>query len=302
MIINKTMKTNFTFMAFAEGKSFDEITEYKHYIGVAPSKVIAINPDRKKLQQMYNRNIETEPEYIHTEQGIQMCRMDIYMNTDTNLCDIDLMYKITLFLRNEAKMNKDLTKVQVINEYGDTTWLNVEDYKSGNYPESQSWFDFSNIRTACPGEEELTQFIKTYLDIPNKTYRDRNTGTFVPIKNVNDAKARIDNFDKLFKGDKSIIQNEIDKRPGNRIKCIIGIKTDAKNRLWHDVFTKKFIRVSTRDYSYYQKTISNTQAQGLFPNTVFELCDLKEYKIEASDFSNNSPFDDDKYKVIDLPF
>ena len=152
---------NYSFMAFASGKS-SEVTEVKRYIGVAPVYAIAVNPNKKQLEEIYNTTVENEPSYIsENEDKVKQVRIDFITKTDPEKCNgIEITPRVTFFISNEVRYNRDKTKVQVINKYGETTWLPVEDAKAGRVPESLSWFEPADFRPAYVGEEELTGFIR----------------------------------------------------------------------------------------------------------------------------------------------
>ena len=60
------MKNNSIFMAFAKGNESTEAAPIKRYIGVAPVTVLAVNPDKATLEQLYNTTLEKAPEYVGT--------------------------------------------------------------------------------------------------------------------------------------------------------------------------------------------------------------------------------------------
>ena len=51
-------KMNFAFMAFANGKESTEGASIKRYIGVAPVYVLAVNPTKAELEQIYDTTLE----------------------------------------------------------------------------------------------------------------------------------------------------------------------------------------------------------------------------------------------------
>ena len=106
-------KINFGFMAFAKGT--DSTTEvFKRYIGVAPVNIIGVCPSKKKLEEIYNRQIENEITYTgETEvegKTIKTARVDFIVKTDVDLCGVDLTTKISFFLRNQYRTNKEIPK------------------------------------------------------------------------------------------------------------------------------------------------------------------------------------------------
>ena len=57
-------RTNKLFFVVAKGKISSEGGEVKRYIGVAPVFVLAVNPDKKKLEELYGNTLENDPVYV----------------------------------------------------------------------------------------------------------------------------------------------------------------------------------------------------------------------------------------------
>ena len=57
-------RTNKLFMAVAKGKVSSEGGDIKRYIGVAPVFVLAVNPTKSKLEEIYGTTIENDPVYV----------------------------------------------------------------------------------------------------------------------------------------------------------------------------------------------------------------------------------------------
>lgn len=294
---------NKMFMAFAAGKESTEGNAVKRYIGIAPVYILAVNPTKVELEKIYDTELENAPEYIgETEVGqegskhkVPQVRLDFIIQTDPEKCNnIDLTTKVSFFLAKEVRYNRDGSKVQVINKYGETTWLPIEDAKAGRVPEALSWFEPADFRPACIGEEELTNFIKAYLNIPNKSYRKKN-GEVVDIKDKSEAEARLDKIQDYFKGDFTELRNVIALQPKNKVKCMFGVRTTDDNKQYQTVYNQRFLKNNVTDYSKLDEELQGKKAMGAYPTTEFSVCDLKEYTVEATNFesgvNNETPFD-----------
>lgn len=293
------------FFAFAAGKeSVESTNQIKRFIGVAPVYVLAVNPTKKELEDIYGTTIEKEIEYVSQtdsrfDEGLKVdqVRIDFVVKTDPEKCDgIDMKTKVTFFLNKEYRYNKDKTKVQVINKYGETTWLTIEDAKNKVVPSNLSWFEPADFRPALVGEEELTHFIKTYLGVPNKSYR-KNDGTIVEIENKSDAEARLDCFADYFKGNFKELKDIINLQPNNRVKCLFGVR-NVENKMYQAVYTQKFLKLNASNYDVLAKDLADKKAAGSYPTTEFEICNLKEYVVNATNFAEtktevNNPFGGD---------
>lgn len=293
------MKTNFSFMAFSKGKESTEGGVVKRYIGVAPVFVLAVNPNKEELGKIYDTDIENAPEYVgETEIGtegakkkVPQVRLDFIVQTDASKCNgIDMKSRITFFLTKEVRYNRDRTKVQVINKYGETTWLPIENAKNGTIPENLSWFEAADFRPAYIGEEDLTAFIKAYLNIPNKSYRDR-AGVVHELVDKSEAEARLDKIQNYFKGDFSELKEVITLQPKNKVKCMFGVRTTDDGKQYQAVFTQRFLKNNVTDYSRLDADLQERKNAGAYPTTEFSICPLKEYVVESTDLSNSIPED-----------
>lgn len=297
--------TNKIFMAFATGSESTEGNVVRKYIGVGSVGVLAVNPNKETLEKLYNTTINDDPSYLSEvevgpEDGdkytVPQVRIDFIVQTDPEKCNgIDMKTKIPFFITKEVRYNRDRSKVQVINKYGETTWLPIKNAKSGTVPANLSWFEPADFRPAYIGEEDLTGFLKAYLNIPNKSYRKSN-GEVVELPNKADAEARLDKIENYFKGDYSELREAISLQPKNRVKGLFGVRTTEDGKQYQAVYVQKFLKNSVTDYSKLDAELQDRKAAGAYPTTEFEVCDLKEYTIEPTDFNNNttrteSPFD-----------
>ena len=295
---------NKIFMAFATGSESTEGNVVKKYTGVGSVGVLAVNPNKETLEKLYNTTINDDPSYLsEVEVGpegnkytVPQVRIDFIVQTDPEKCNgIDMKTKIPFFITKEVRYNRDRSKVQVINKYGETTWLPIENAKSGTIPSNLNWFEPADFRPAYIGEEDLTGFLKAYLNIPNKSYRKSN-GEVVELPNKADAEARLDKIENYFKGDYSELREAISLQPKNRVKGLFGVRTTEDGKQYQAVYVQKFLKNSVTDYSKLDAELQDRKAAGAYPTTEFEVCDLKEYTIEPTDFNNNttqteSPFD-----------
>lgn len=290
-------------MAIKIGKQSEEGV-FKLYKGIAAVNVLAVNPNKAELEKLYDTELENAPEYVgEAEVGqegnkhkVPQVRLDFIVQTDPEKCNgIDMKTKVSFFIKKEVRYNRDETKVQVINKYGETTWLPIENAKNGTVPENLSWFEAADFRPAFIGEEELTAFIKAYLNIPNKSYRKKD-GTVVELKDKSEAEARLDKIADYFKGDFSELRNVIALQPKNKVKCMFGVRTTDENKQYQAVYTQKFLKNNVTDYSKLDEELQERKANGAYPDTEFSICDLKEYSVEATEFATTTEDDGD------LPF
>ena len=273
-------KTNFVFMAVASGRKSTEGNAVKKYVGVGSVFVLSVNPNKAELEKLYNTQLENDPEYLgEVEVGedkhkVQNVRIDFIVKTDAEKCGgIEFITKVAFFLRKEYRYNRDKTKVQVIDKYGRTAWVTIEQAKAHEIPVYKN--GPANIdkdyRPAYHGEEELTNFIKAYLNIPNVMKYVNNT--WVMVDNPEDCEARLDSIAEYFKGNFRELREAIALQPDNK--------------LYQAVYNQMFLKNNITDYSKLDADLQERKAAGAYPTTEFTVGDLKEYNVEATDLSNS---------------
>lgn len=291
-------KVGYAFMAFSKGTESKEGNAVKRYIGVAPVFVLAVNPNKAELEKLYNTQLENDPEYLgEVEVGedkhkVQNVRLDFIVKTDAEKCGgIEFTTKVPFFIRKEYRYNKDKTKVQVIDKYGRTAWVTIEQAKAHEIPVYKN--GPANIdkdyRPLYSGEEELTKFIKAYLNIPNVMKYVNNT--WVMVDNPEDCEARLENITEYFNGNFKELRDVIALQPNNRVKVLFGVKTTNDNKQYQAVYNQMFLRNITTDYSKLDENLQERKAAGAYPTTEFIVCELKEYNVESTDLSNSGAAD-----------
>ncbi len=133
-----------------------EQTEFVKKVGLFEAKVIAINPDIEEFKEKLNMELKEDSkqtEYLGTkDDGNTTLRLDFWLEE----VKTQEKYKLTFFLENKEKENKDGTKKQYINNVGVCSWAD----EPANLPE---WFTKRDYRVAFVGEEDLYNFLRTWL-------------------------------------------------------------------------------------------------------------------------------------------
>ena len=278
-------KVNKIFMAFAKGVESTEGTIVKKYIGVAPVFVVAVNPNKEELEKLYERELDNDPEYVGTakDTDIEQVRLDFFVKTDASKCDVEVLSKITFFIQNEYFYNKEKTKVQIIDKYGRTAWVTLEQAKNQEIPMYSN--GPANIdkeyRPAYRGEEELTDFIKNYLNIPN--VMDYKNGAWVMKNNTEDSEARLEDIAYYFKGNFSELKGILSLQPNNKVKVMFGIRSHEEKE-YQTIYNQMTLKNAVTNYSKLDKDLQERINAGAFSTTEFSTCDLKEYEVNATNF------------------
>lgn len=292
-------KEGIVLMAFGGGRESADNVSFDKYIGIGTFNVVGVNPTKAEMSAIFNRDFEKEPEYLGKDDktNVDTIRIEILVKSNSEKHPgIDLITKVPIFLKNEYRLNKDKTKVQVINKYGETAWVTEAEFKAQEVPANiKDWFT-GPYRECYVGEEELTSFLKTFLSIPARSYKNKDQ-KIVFIENPADAEARLENIPQYFKGNIKEIKELISMQPNNKVVLPIGIKTTADNKQYYDVFTKLIMKsnavtaegvLTTRMADKLDNEIKASKNSGSYGNTEFSLAPLHVYKVEATSFTTGA--------------
>ena len=293
-------------MAFGQGQVSSEGGSVKRYIGVASVFVLGVNPLKEELEKFYGRTLDNAPEYLgETEVGntkVPQARLDFIVKADPEKYldehnqPLNFVSKVSLFIRKAYRYNKDNTKVQVIDKYGRTAWVTVEQAKAHEVPiysNGPANID-KNYRPAYIGEEELIKFLIAYLNIPScQRYID---GKWVmnDADKLSDSEASLEHIEDYFKGDFSELKTIIGYQPNNKVKVLFGVRNTDDNKQYQTVYTRMFLKNGVSDYSKLDKDVKETQNSGALSTSEFDCTELHEYVVESTNFGEGG--------VGDAPF
>ena len=276
-------------MAIGKVSQSTEAIEIKRYVGVAPVKVLAVNPDKATLEKYFNTTLENDPVYTGEKDGVKFARVDFLVQTDMDKCGVDMITRLSFFLRDEKRYNRDKTKIQVIDEYGRTAWASAEEFKEKRIPiysNGSAANITNNYRAIYNGEENLTNFVRTYLNIPNAMKYVNNT--WIMIENPSDAECRFDSIADWFNGKFTDIKNINTLMPDNKIKVLFGVRTAENGNQYQDYFNRFFMSNGSSSFDKMKKELTAATTNGAYPNTEFEVCTIKEYIVNETTVADNT--------------
>ena len=299
---------SYVMMAFGKAQESKEAAEIKRFTGVGSVFVVGVNPNKSELEKLYERELDKDPEYVTEKDGVVSARIDFIVKTDTAAkCNngIELLTKVSMFIRKEYRFNKDKTKVQVIDKYGRTAWVTKEQAKNHEIPVYSNGKPANidkDYRPAYVGEEDITNFLKLFLGIPNveKWVKNEETGrreVVGLVDNPEDCECRLENIEDYFKGKFNEIKDAINLMPNNKIKVLFGVRTTDEGKQYQDVYTRKFLSNAVSVYDKLSEDVQSAKDNGAYPNTEFVIADLQEYTVNATNFNNTNnnngdmPFD-----------
>jgi len=199
-----------------------QVTEYSKKVGLFEAKVVAINPDAEEYKEILNIELKEDAkvlEYLGTSpDGNTTLRVDVWLEEIKN----KEKFKVSFFLENKEKVNKDGTKKQYINSIGTTSW-------SDDPNNLGEWFAKRDYRVAFSGEEDLYNFLRTWLG--ELDYRDAETTLSLDWK-------------KLMKGNVKDLRDQINGEWCTNVVALATVKTvikDDETKEYQGVYNKAFL-------------------------------------------------------------
>ena len=293
-------------MAFGKTKESTEGASFKRYTGIASGFVRCVNPTKKELEEFYGREVENEPSYIKKAEdndGIAQIRIDFMFeaNPASDLHpNIEFKDKVTIYLNRKFRLNRDETKYQVIDKYGNTAWVTEEEFNVKAVPVDKNGNPIrisSDYRKAYEGEEELIKFLIAYLGIDSCFDYNKATSKYVwkPQDKLSDTEAYLSDIEKYFSGDITELREAIGLQPNNKVKVLFGVKHTDKGD-YQATFNRMFLKNGNTNYTKLAEEVEKAQNGGAYPNVEFEVSPLHELVVDATDFTEapaapaNSPW------------
>lgn len=279
---------SYSFLTIGKTKESAEQQEFKKYIGLASSYIIAVNPNKKELEEIYGNTQENEPEYVREDDNGKYVNITFITKTVPELNNgIEIISRLMFTLRASAAYNRDQTKVQILDGYGNSTWANIEDAKAGKAiltaNGNPAKID-TKYRMACVGEADLVGFLKTYLCVED-AFKYVN-GSWVKKDNADDCKFALDNLKDYFKGNFSELREALKMQPNNKVKLLYGVRTaDTENgpRQYQAVASRSDLilanNAGSNAIARLEKNLANAKQNGAYASTDFKVCELTEWEV-----------------------
>ena len=286
-------------MTIKVGSKSEEII-IKKYEGIAAMKVVAVNPTSVELAKLFNRaESENPPIYtgLNDKQEKQVyikfwCKTDVSSQTNNG---IELITPVSFSLTEVFNTSNDGTKVQVIDKYGRTAWVTKEQFQNKEVPVySNGPANIDKDYVACyKGQEQLTQFIIKWGNVPSVQKYDSNTKVWSLVENPEDSEATLD-MKKLFTEDFSELKDLQKLLAEYSFKAAIGVRTADNGNLYQSCYNNFFLKNSATNYKKLTDEIAASQNGGGYPNTVFSTEPLHEY-VAATSFDTPAQGTENKW-------
>lgn len=288
-------------LAIGKTAESTETQEFKRYIGVGGTFVKGVNPTKKESDEFFGFESQNEPEYVVDTDNGKEARITFLIQTDAEQCGVDLKTRAMFILRNAPAYNQDKTKVQVIDNYGNYTWANVEDAKAGNKLLSKEGKELkidSKYRMACVGECDLVAFLKAYL-CAEDVFKYVN-GSWVKKDNPDEYKFALEHIKDYFTGNFTELKEAIALRPNNKVKLLYGVRTTDEGKQYQAVCTRGELvlrnSAGANQLIKLEKDLANAKANGAYQNIDYQVCELKEWDVNPTNLEKTPeeggmPFD-----------
>lgn len=270
----------------------------KKYTGVIPFTIIGINPTKEQISKIYGGADVKEPEYLITKQdGTKQTKIDIYLKSfvdDNN--PYDFITKVTYFISANPYVNKDNSKLQVTNKYGEFGWVSTEEFKSklpAGYMVNQGFIMPYFDRPAFIGEEDIIKLIIAYLSIDGTKRYDKATGKYVIKEELSKSLASFEakDFIKLAEGNASVLDNILRNQPNNKIKFPVVIRqSDGKE--YQEVLGRFPIKYRASKFDSVRTTIEKDFKEGRLEGRILPQDPQwkpMEYVVRPTNVSSTAP-------------
>jgi hypothetical protein len=185
--------------------------------------VIAINPTAEEFKDKLGMELKEDSkatEYLgETRDGNNYLRVDFWLEEVKN----QDKFKVSFFLEDKERENKDGTKKQYINSIGMCSWAADEN-------DLADWFTKDrDYRVAYVGEEDFYNFVRVWLS--ELDYRDAETVLQLEWK-------------KLMRGNVKDLKDQID---GEWCKSVVALATvivkerDGESKEYQGIYNKAFL-------------------------------------------------------------
>lgn len=205
-----------------QGDKRQSLPEVSKKVGLFEAKVIAINPTAEEYKDMTGVDLPADSkltEYLGTSKDDNsFLRVDVWLQEIKN----GDRFKVTFFLEDKDRENKDGTKKQYINNIGGCTWAADEN----DLPE---WFTKREYRVAKMGEEDLYNFLRVWLG--ELDYSKESTVLQLEWK-------------KLMKGNVKDLKDQVDGAYSVNVVALatVSIKEkDGENKEYQSIYNKAFL-------------------------------------------------------------
>jgi len=196
--------------------------DFTKKVGLFEAEVVAVNPDAEEYKDILGMELKEDSkatEYLGKSQnGNKTLRVDFWLEE----VKTKEKFKVTFFLEDAVKENKDQTKKQYINSVGMCSWADDPNNLA-------SWFTTREYRPAFVGEEDFYNFLRTWLG--NLDLRDAESTLQLEWK-------------KLMNGNVRDIKQQVGGEFATNVVALATIKSvikDDETKEYQNIYNKAFL-------------------------------------------------------------
>lgn len=192
-------------------------------VGLFEANVVAVNPTIEQYSSILGRELKEDSkavEYLGTSSnGNSYLRLDFWLEEVKS----KNLFKVTFFLEDQERENRDGSKKQYINNIGTTSWASDES-------DLPNWFSKDrDYRVAYVGEENLYTFLRTWLNKLN--YKEAATTLQL-------------DWNKLMKNNVKELSNQINGEFSDTVLALATVivkERDGEAKEYQGVYNKAFL-------------------------------------------------------------
>ena len=197
--------------------------DFTKKVGLFEANVVTINPTIEEFKDILGMELKEDSkaaEYLgQTKDGNSYLRIDVWLQK----VNAEDKFKVSFFLEDKERENKDGTKNQYINSVGMCSWAADEN-------DLAEWFTKGrDFRIAYTGEEDLYNFMRVWL--ADLDYRDADTVLQIEWK-------------KLMRGNVKDIKDQINGEWANSVLALATVivkERDGESKEYQGIYNKAFI-------------------------------------------------------------
>ena len=194
------------------------------YTGIAPVKVIAVNPTLDELKDL-GINAKTDPNYSVSINYEEYNKITFWLEC------ANPNFKVKFEILMQANNRESKTgKFMWINNVGQTTW-------SEDVPSYDWWKNADKTRKAYVGEDTLINFTKAWANV------------------ANGGEVSFDTIDAIAKGQVAELQEYVKVLKDNKLRVLVGVKDGKYQAVYNRHFGRLkpmrddlFIKALNEDY------------------------------------------------------
>jgi len=198
-------------------------SKFNKKVGLFEANVVAINPTNEEYKDVLGIELGEDSKATNylgeTRDGNTYLRVDVWLQEVKNQEN----FKVSFFLEDRERENRDQTKKQYLNSVGMTSWADDENNLFDWFKENREY------RVAFIGEEDLYDFLRTWLG--QLDYRSAETTLTL-------------DWSKLMRGNVKDLKDQVDGEWCNSIVALATVVTkerDGDTVEYQGVYNKAFL-------------------------------------------------------------